>query len=410
MHAVGIIAEYNPFHNGHAYHLSCAKRLSGCTHAIVAMSGSFVQRGDTAAFDKFARARWALCHGADLVLELPTAFACASAERFARGGVALLAGTGLVSALAFGAEHADLALLSAMAFSSAGETDSDASERRIAFYLKQGLSFPAARARAYAEIAPDAGNTEAFASPNNILAVEYLRALASIAPGISSIAVPRTGAAHDAPCASAKTGFASASALREAAERCDMLLLRSAAPAQVAAEIEAAVMALHAPKSAAHLSDAILYALRREARTALASLPDVSEGLENVLYEKARSCTGLSRLPCRRQNEALHACAPPAHRHACASRRGQSVCCPPSRAALPARARRAAGCACAALRAFRTRFAPGRHRLSGLCRAGRHGKRAVCSRPFCGRAPFHGRPRAGGRKQRIFTPAADRLN
>ena len=103
MHAVGIIAEYNPFHNGHAYHLSCAKRLSGCTHAIVAMSGSFVQRGDTAAFDKFARARWALCHGADLVLELPTAFACASAERFARGGVALLAGTGLICALAFGA-------------------------------------------------------------------------------------------------------------------------------------------------------------------------------------------------------------------------------------------------------------------------------------------------------------------
>ena len=99
MHAVGIIAEYNPFHNGHAYHLSCAKRLSGCTHAIVAMSGSFVQRGDTAAFDKFARARWALCHGADLVLELPTAFACASAERFARGGVALLAGTGLILSL-----------------------------------------------------------------------------------------------------------------------------------------------------------------------------------------------------------------------------------------------------------------------------------------------------------------------
>ena len=136
MHAVGIIAEYNPFHNGHAYHLSCAKRLSGCTHAIVAMSGSFVQRGDTAAFDKFARARWALCHGADLVLELPTAFACASAERFARGGVALLAGTGLICALAFGAEHADLALLSSMAFSSAGGTDSDVPERRIAFYCR----------------------------------------------------------------------------------------------------------------------------------------------------------------------------------------------------------------------------------------------------------------------------------
>ena len=293
MHAVGIIAEYNPFHNGHAYHLSCAKRLSGCTHAIVAMSGSFVQRGDTAAFDKFARARWALCHGADLVLELPTAFACASAERFARGGVALLAGTGLICALAFGAEHADLALLSSMAFSSAGGTDSDAPERRIAFYLKQGLSFPAARARAYTEIAPDAGNAEAFASPNNILAIEYLRA---------PIAVPRTGAAHDAPCASAKTGFASASALREAAERCDMLLLRNAAPAQVAAEIEAAVMALHAPKNAARLSDAILYALRRDTRTALASRMSVKGWKTYCTKKRAPARIILPSLPPSKRN------------------------------------------------------------------------------------------------------------
>ena len=148
-------------------------------------------------------------------------------------------------------------------------------ERRIAFYLKQGLSFPAARARAYTEIAPDAGNAEAFASPNNILAIEYLRALASIAPDISPIAVPRTGAAHDAPCASAKTGFASASALREAAERCDMLLLRNAAPAQVAAEIEAAVMALHAAFLAAVKTKR--YTLARLRRIAMHALLGVDK-------------------------------------------------------------------------------------------------------------------------------------
>ena len=79
--AVGIIAEYNPFHNGHAHHLSRAKALSGCPYAIVIMSGSFVQRGEPAAFDKFQRARWALHHGADFVLELPSSFACAGAER-----------------------------------------------------------------------------------------------------------------------------------------------------------------------------------------------------------------------------------------------------------------------------------------------------------------------------------------
>lgn len=289
--AVGVIAEYNPFHNGHAYHLSRAKALSGCAHAVVALSGSFVQRGEPAAFDKFQRACFALRHGADLVLELPTAFACASAERFARGSVAALAGTGLVSALAFGAEHADLALLRAMAFPDGEGACAAMLEQRIAFYLKQGLSFPAARAHACADVLPGRGSVEAFSSPNNILAVEYLRALGSLAPEIVPIAIARTGAAHDALPVNAGAGFASASALRDAAERSDMPLLRSATPPDVAMELEAEIAALHAPKGAGRLSDAILYALRMRTRAQLAALPDVSEGLENTIYEAARTCT-----------------------------------------------------------------------------------------------------------------------
>lgn len=292
--AVGVIAEYNPFHNGHAYHLSRAKALSGCAHAVVVLSGSFVQRGEPAAFDKFQRARFALRHGADLVLELPTAFACASAERFARGGVAALAGTGLVSALAFGAEHADLALLRAMAFPDEEGTCTAMLEQRISFYLKQGLSFPAARAHACADVLPGRGSAEAFSSPNNILAVEYLRALGSLAPEIVPIAIARTGAAHDALPVDAGTGFASASALRDAAKRRDMPLLRSATPPDVAMELEAEIAALHAPKGAARLSDTILYALRMRTRAQLAALPDVSEGLENMLYAAARTCTDYS--------------------------------------------------------------------------------------------------------------------
>ncbi len=289
--AVGVIAEYNPFHNGHAYHLSHAKALSGYAHAVVVLSGSFVQRGEPAAFDKFQRARFALRHGADLVLELPTAFACASAERFARGGVAALAGTGLVSALAFGAEHADLALLRAMAFPDEEGACTAMLEQRISFYLKQGLSFPAARAHACADVLPGRGSAEIFSSPNTLLAVEDLRALGSLAPEIVPIAIARTGAAHDALPVDAGTGFANASALRDAAERRDMPLLRSATPPDVAAELEAEVTALHAPKSAARLSDAILYALRMRTRAQLSALPDVSEGLENMLYEAARTCT-----------------------------------------------------------------------------------------------------------------------
>ena len=283
--AVGIIAEYNPFHNGHAHHLSRAKALSGCPYAIVVMSGSFVQRGEPAAFDKFQRARWALHHGADLVLELPSSFACAGAERFAAGGVAALAATGLVSALAFGTEHADLALLSSLAFY--GETP--AFSERVSFHLKRGLSFPAARAEAYAEAFPQPGEAEAFAAPNNILAFEYLKALRALAPDITPTPVARTGAAHDAPGINTEVGFASASALREAIRLGDLRSVRSAVPEDVAAEIESAVSEQRAPKGAERLSDAILYALRKCSRAELAALPDVGEGLENVLYEKARA-------------------------------------------------------------------------------------------------------------------------
>ena len=285
----GVIAEYNPFHNGHAYHLARTKEVSGCAQIIVALSGSFVQRGEPAAFDKFQRARWALLHGADLVLELPTAFACASAERFARGGVALLAATGLISALAFGAEHADPALLQALAFP---QVEKGEQRERLAFHLKRGLSYPTAYARAAGELDEEA--QKAHALPNNILAVEYLRACKLLAPAIEPIAIARVGADHDAPAMDEQAGFASASALREAAEQHAFSLLYSAAPSDVAVQIEAACRAQSAPKNADALSGAILYALRMRTRAQLAELPDVAEGLEATLYEKARSCTGYS--------------------------------------------------------------------------------------------------------------------
>jgi predicted nucleotidyltransferase len=104
----GIIAEYNPFHNGHLYQLSRARELSGTRAVAIAMSGSFTQRGEPACTDKFTRAKWALANGADIVFELPAVFALANAERFAKGGVALLGMSGIVDALSFGAENADL--------------------------------------------------------------------------------------------------------------------------------------------------------------------------------------------------------------------------------------------------------------------------------------------------------------
>lgn len=281
---VGINAEYNPFHNGHEYHIAQAKARTGCAHAIVAMSGSFVQRGDVAAFDKFTRASWALAHGADMVLELPTAFACANAQRFAEGGVGLLAATGLVSALAFGAEDADLSKLAALA----PDEDDPAFRNALASYLTAGFSFPAARAKACEALAP---GSAALHTPNNILAAEYLKALKAFAPHITPCPIPRTGAAHDAPGDLGTGRYASASAMREAARAGDTTCLQAAAPSDVADAIGEMLRTGAAPHTAAQLSGLILYALRRLSLEELAALPDVNEGLENVLYAQARACT-----------------------------------------------------------------------------------------------------------------------
>ncbi len=282
--AVGIIAEYNPFHNGHAYQLARAKELASLPYAAVVMSGAFVQRGECAAFDKFTRARWALQNGADLVLELPAAFACANAERFALGGVGTLAAAGVVDAIAFGAEDDSLPRLQEMAFAEKNE----AFRASLAGFLRQGRSYPAARADALSEIFGNALQ----ASPNNILAAEYIKAIAALAPHIAPIPVRRIGAMHDST--SSASGFASASAIRAAAAEGDCAFIKNAVPESVYGCIRSLLDEGLAPASFERLGLAVLYALRRMEKDALAALPDAAEGLENVLYEKARSETELS--------------------------------------------------------------------------------------------------------------------
>ena len=206
MKTVGVIAEYNPFHTGHAWQLAELRRVFGGDTAVVcAMSGNFVQRGDLAIVRKHVRAEAAVRGGADLVLELPLPWAAASAEAFARGGVEVLAGTGVVEALAFGSECADAARLVRVADCLLAEDFTAALRRELA----RGDSFAAARMRA-AELfcGVDAAVLE---SPNDILGVEYCKALRRQGGGIEPLALPRVGAAHDGVEAD---GIASASGLR----------------------------------------------------------------------------------------------------------------------------------------------------------------------------------------------------
>ena len=148
MKTVGIIAEYNPFHNGHAYQFAKARQEAGADFLVIAMSGGFVQRGEPAVFDKYTRTAMALSAGADVVLEIPSVFACASAEDFAACGVALLSGIGVVDGLCFGCETADPSLLAEAAAVLAQEPE--AFQAALRERLKSGMSYPAARAEALA--------------------------------------------------------------------------------------------------------------------------------------------------------------------------------------------------------------------------------------------------------------------
>ena len=213
MKIAGIIAEYNPFHSGHAYHIAETKRRSGAEGVICVMSGPFVQRGEPALLDKYVRAEQAVRGGADLVLELPPEYATASAEGFARGGIALLSACGCVNCLSFGAETDDLAGLSEAARLLA---EDEALTLAAKGYMKEGASYAKAFGRVMEE--RDPALAELIRQPNNMLAVEYLKALRAQQSGkISPLVVKRCGAAyHDTETPAGGEDHPSAAAIRKA--------------------------------------------------------------------------------------------------------------------------------------------------------------------------------------------------
>ena len=207
----GIVAEYNPFHKGHAYQIQRARELTNADYIIVVMSGDFVQRGGPALFDKYLRTRMALLGGADLVLELPVSFSCSSAESFAFGAVSILDGLGCVDVLCFGSESEDMESLRRCAVEL---TDESASyQEALRNQLKKGLSFPAARKEALLGLAEFSFPFGLLDSPNNILALEYMKGLIRLGSSIKPVAVKREGSGyHDTRI---QTPFASASAIRK---------------------------------------------------------------------------------------------------------------------------------------------------------------------------------------------------
>lgn len=219
MKTAGIIAEYNPFHNGHRYHIEETRKKTGADYVVAAISGDFVQRGAPALLDKYTRTEMALRGGADLVLELPVTTALSSAESFAMGGVCLFERLGVVTDLSFGAEAASLyeqELIKRAAFTLHEEPLSF--QKDLQLQLKNGCSYPTARTRALLNLPlfSEADQTEAhtlLSSPNNILAIEYLKALYRLQSDITPCIITREGSGyHEETLGSS---FSSASSIRK---------------------------------------------------------------------------------------------------------------------------------------------------------------------------------------------------
>lgn len=282
MQVIGIIAEYNPFHRGHAWQLcELRRRYPDISGIIIAMSGSFTQRGAPCILDKWIRARHAVDGGADLVLELPFVFACRSAQDFARGGISLFSRLGIVNHLAFGMEAEEITPLKEIA----RQIDSDTIQKSVYEYLNKGLSYAAALSRALTT--SSMGSKELLRAPNNILAVEYLRALFKTAPHITPIGLRRKTAQHHDKYL--YTGITSASSIRTALRRITPpweLLKKSVTPV-VLSDLQKAHI------SALPVEDELLRLLRSELLTLknheLKNIYGVAEGIENRLIHALKA-------------------------------------------------------------------------------------------------------------------------
>lgn len=214
MKTAGIIAEYNPFHTGHEYQINYVREKLGADYVVIAMSGDFVQRGTPALFSKYTRAQMALRSGADLVLELPVSISTASAELFARGGVQLLNGLGVTDVLCFGSECGNTDILMELARILVDEPEEfQAALRRN---LKEGMTFPKARSLALAAVLPESEKyQQVLSSPNNILGIEYCKAILREGSCISPVAIKREGNDYHENTL-LENRFPSASAIRNA--------------------------------------------------------------------------------------------------------------------------------------------------------------------------------------------------
>ena len=288
---LGIVSEYNPFHNGHIHHLKLSKQLTKTDFTVAVMSGNFVQRGDTALVDKWTRTEMALRNGIDLVIELPAVYALSSAENFADGAVKILNSLGVVDFISFGSEIGEITPIDEVA--SILYKEPKAFSSLITAQLRSGLSYPKAREIAISQyFGTSKKYSEIVSNPNNILAVEYLKAIKRQKSHIKPLTIKRDYADYNST--QEKKGIASATAIRTMIQ--NKKSVHRVIPYETYELLEECINNGQIIPSLAVFEKEILYTLRKMTLSEIANLPDVSEGLENKIKTAANKFNTLEEL------------------------------------------------------------------------------------------------------------------
>ena len=292
---LGIVGEYNPFHNGHLYHLEQSKKMTSSNYTVAIMGGNFTQRGSTSLIDKWSKAEAAIQNGIDLVIELPVLYTTSSAENFAYGAIKILDSLNLVDYLCFGSECGDISILDDIVQVLVEEPK--AYRTLLSHELSTGVSFPKAREKA---LMMYLGNMRRFAnvlsSPNNILGIEYLKALKKQDSFIQPVTIKRQEAEHNNNMFSSSSRFASGSAIRSACISPNIDQLQKYMPEDSFYLLEDCLKKGNYVKDLSAFDKEILYTLRRMTIADIANLPDVSEGLEYAIKDAANSCNSVVEL------------------------------------------------------------------------------------------------------------------
>lgn len=288
---LGIVSEYNPFHNGHLHHLEVSKQLTKSTFTVAVMSGNFVQRGNTSLVDKWIKTEMALKNGIDLVIELPTVYAISSAENFADGAIKILNSLGVVDYVSFGSEIGEINSLNEVANILYKEPKEFSS--LITAQLKSGISYPKAREIALTQyFGTSKKYSEILNNPNNILGVEYLKSIKKHRSHIRPITIKRDYSDYNST--KEKNGIASATAIRTMIQ--NNKNVHYVVPYETYELLDECINSGKIIPDLRIFEKEIIYTLRKMTLSEIAILPDVSEGLENKIKIAANNFNTLDEV------------------------------------------------------------------------------------------------------------------